>query len=103
MAAVKAARARLRVDPATATGRAVQALQQVRAIGAGGAWVLATEIFGWREIRNGRELGALVGLAPALYPEWGDAARSRDYAGGQCACAAHDGATGVGLAAVATR
>ena len=40
---------------------------QVRAIGAGGAWVLATEIFGWRAIRNGRELGALVGLAPALY------------------------------------
>jgi transposase len=66
-AAVKAARARLRIDPTTATGRAVQALQGVRAIGAGGAWVLATEIFGWREIRNGRELGALVGLAPALY------------------------------------
>ena len=39
----------------------------MRAIGAGGAWVLATEIFGWRGIRNGRELGALVGLAPALY------------------------------------
>jgi transposase len=67
VAAVKAARARLRIDPTTATGRAVQALQGVRAIGAGGAWVLATEIFGWREIRNGRELGALVGLAPALY------------------------------------
>ncbi len=64
---MKAARARLRVDVATATGRAVQALQQVRAIGPGGAWVLATEIFGWREIRNGRELGALVGLVPALY------------------------------------
>ena len=30
-------------------------------------WVLATEVFGWREIRNGRQLGALVGLAPALY------------------------------------
>jgi transposase len=67
VAAVTAARARLRIDPTTATGRAVQALQGVRAIGAGGAWVLATEIFGWREIRNGRELGALVGLAPALY------------------------------------
>jgi hypothetical protein len=39
MAAVKAARDRLRVDPATATGRAVQALQQVRAIGTGGGWV----------------------------------------------------------------
>ena len=46
LAAVKAARARLRIDPATATGRAVQALQGVRAIGAGGAWVLATEILG---------------------------------------------------------
>jgi transposase len=67
VAAVKAARARLRIDPGTATGRAVQALHGVRAIGAGGAWVLATEIFGWREIRNGRQLGALVGLAPALY------------------------------------
>jgi transposase len=67
LAAVKAARARLRIDPATATGRAVQALQGVRAIGTAGAWVLATEIFGWREIRNGRQLGALVGLVPALY------------------------------------
>ena len=40
MAAVKAARARLRVDPATATGRAVQALQQVRRSGqvARGFW-----------------------------------------------------------------
>jgi transposase len=65
--AVAAARATARVDPTTPTGRAVAALQRVRAIGAGGAWVLATEIFGWREIRNGRELGALVGLVPALY------------------------------------
>jgi transposase len=28
---------------------------------------LATEIFGWRQIRNGRPLGALVGLVPAPY------------------------------------
>src|SRR4029450_3469154 len=33
--------------------------------GRGGAWVLATEGFGWREIRNGRQLGALVGVVPA--------------------------------------
>jgi hypothetical protein len=46
LAAVKAARACLGIDPATPTGRAVQALQGVRAIGAGGAWVLATEILG---------------------------------------------------------
>ena len=28
---------------------------------------MATEIFGWRQIRNGRELGALVGLVPAPF------------------------------------
>jgi transposase len=67
LAEVDAARAALRIDPTTATGRAVQALQTLRAIGATGAWTLATEIFGWREIRNGRQLGALVGLIPALY------------------------------------
>jgi transposase len=39
----------------------------MRAIGPIGASVLATEIFGWRRIRNRRELGALVGLAPAPY------------------------------------
>src|SRR5262245_47181466 len=50
-----------------ATSRAVAQLLTVRAIGPIGASVLATEIFGWRRIRNSRELGALVGLAPAPY------------------------------------
>jgi transposase len=30
-------------------------------------WVLATEIFGWRQIENRRQLGGLVGLVPAPY------------------------------------
>jgi transposase len=64
---VQTERAQLPVDVRTTTGRYAAALQTVRAIGPIGAWVLATEVFGWREIRNGRELGALVGLAPALY------------------------------------
>ena len=51
----------------TTTGRYVHALQTLRAIGPTGAWVLATEIFGWREIRNQRQLGALVGLVPARH------------------------------------
>lgn len=50
-----------------ATSRALAQLLTVRAIGPIGASVLATEIFGWRRIRNGRELGALVGLVPAPY------------------------------------
>ena len=49
------------------TSHALAQLLTMRAIGPIGASVLATEIFGWRRIRNRRELGALVGLVPAPY------------------------------------
>ena len=64
---LKATRRARRRELAPLTGRALTQLQGLRGIGAGGAWVLATELFGWRHIRNRRELGALVGLVPALY------------------------------------
>ena len=64
---LEAARTTLVPDHETATGRYVEVLPTLRGIGPIGAWVLATEIFGWREIRNRRELGALVGLVPAPY------------------------------------
>lgn len=64
---VKAMRAAQQRDLAKPTERAITQLQTLRAIGPVGAWVLATEIFGWRQIRNGRQLGALVGLVPAPY------------------------------------
>jgi len=63
---LKASRAE-RIDVTQPTGRAIEQLQTLRAIGPTGAWVLATEIFGWRQIQNGRQLGALVGLVPAPY------------------------------------
>jgi transposase len=62
-----ATRQALPIDLTTPTGRAVERLQRLRAVGPAGAWVLATEIFGWREIRNARQLGALVGVVPAVY------------------------------------
>ena len=64
---LETARRALSIDPMTPTGRYVERLSTLRAIGPLGAWVLATEIFGWREIRNARELGGLVGLVPAPY------------------------------------
>jgi len=67
LAEVDATRAGLPVDPTTETGRWVERLQTLRGIGSIGAWSLATEIFGWRQIRNGRQLGALVGVVPAPY------------------------------------
>ena len=39
----------------------------VYGIGLIGAWVLAAELFGWREFRNRREVGAVLGLTPTPY------------------------------------
>jgi transposase len=64
---LEATRTALRPDRKTATGRYVVALPTLRGIGPIGAWVLATEIFGWRQIQNRRQLGALVGVVPAPY------------------------------------
>jgi transposase len=64
---LETARAALPVDPATPTGHYVQQLPTLRGIGPVGAWVLATEIFGWRQIQNARQLGGLVGLVPAPF------------------------------------
>jgi transposase len=54
-------------DPATPTGWAIVHVPLLRGIGLTGAWILATEIVGWREIANRRQLGSLVGLVPAPY------------------------------------
>jgi transposase len=62
---IDATREARRLEPATA--RCATKLQTLRGVGPLGAEVLATEIFGWRHIRNGRELGALVGLVPGRY------------------------------------
>ena len=67
LADVDAARVALAADPTTETGRCVARLQTLQGIGSIGAWTLTTEIFGWRQIHNGRELGALVGVVPAPY------------------------------------
>ena len=76
LAEADAERAALPIERTTPTGRAVHTLHGLRAVGPAGAWVLATEIFGWREIRNGRQLGALVGLVPAQ-SQSGETARDR--------------------------
>lgn len=42
----------------------IKKLSKLRGIGPVGAWTPVYEVFAWREIRNRRQLGALVGLAP---------------------------------------
>src|SRR5262249_17188147 len=45
----------------------VRRLMGLKAVGVRSAWVLVTELFAWRDIQNGKELGALVGLTPVPY------------------------------------
>jgi transposase len=45
----------------------IRQLQQLRAIGPVGAWVLVREFFGWRRFRNRRQVGSLSGLTPTPY------------------------------------
>src|SRR5262249_7206492 len=45
----------------------IRRLLGLKAIGVRGAWILVTELFAWRDIQNGKELGALVGLTPTPY------------------------------------
>jgi transposase len=45
----------------------VRRLLGLKAVGVRSAWILVTELFAWRHIKNGKELGALVGLTPTPY------------------------------------
>jgi transposase len=42
-------------------------LMHLRGIGVNSAWLYVMEIFGWREIKNRRELASLTGLTPTPY------------------------------------
>jgi transposase len=54
-------------DPETPQGDQVRLLLDLKGIGENGAWLLVHEFFGWRQIRNRRELASLAGLTPTPY------------------------------------
>jgi transposase len=64
---LEAERTRLIRDPETAQGEQMRLLLKLRGIGENAAWLLVREFFGWRGIRNRRELASLAGLAPTPY------------------------------------
>lgn len=45
----------------------VRALYALKGIGLGAAWTWGLEFFTWRNFRNGKQVGALAGLAPTPY------------------------------------
>lgn len=57
-------RARIIRNSPAANVAKVRQLEQLRGIGPNSAWLYVMEFFGWREIRNRRQLGSLAGLTP---------------------------------------
>lgn len=49
----------------------VRKLMTLRAIGENSSWLYVMELFGWREIRNRRQLAGLAGLAPTPFNSGG--------------------------------
>jgi len=45
----------------------VRRLMGLKAVGVRSAWILVVELFAWRDLQNGKELAALVGLTPMPY------------------------------------
>jgi transposase len=45
----------------------VRQLLKLKGIGSASAWLFVMEVFGWRKIRNRREMGSLAGLTPTPY------------------------------------
>jgi transposase len=64
---LEAERTRQIRDPETPQGEQVRLLLKLKGIGENTAWLLVREFFGWRGIRNRRELASLAGLTPTPY------------------------------------
>jgi transposase len=60
----RARRIRKEETPATAQ---VRQLLQLAGIGKNSAWLFVQEFFAWRDLRSGKQLGALAGLTPTPY------------------------------------
>jgi transposase len=54
----------------------VRKLMKLRGVGINSAWILVREFFGWRDIRNRRQLASLAGLTPTPYDS-GDSRREQ--------------------------
>jgi transposase len=59
---------------------AMRALMRLYAVGEDTAWLLDSEIFGWRQIANRKQLGALCGMTPTPYAS-GDSQREQGISG----------------------
>jgi transposase len=64
---LEAQRAREIREDQSPQGDQTRRLMSLKGVGANGSWLLVREFFGWRLIRNRRELASLAGLTPTPY------------------------------------
>jgi transposase len=76
IAALEAERRALLHSAQDASLEKVRQLMHLKGIGITGAWLLVMEFFGWRELKNRREVGGLAGLTPTPYHS-GESARDQ--------------------------
>jgi transposase len=76
IAALEAERRALLHSSQEASFEKVRQLMHLKGIGINGAWLLVMEFFGWRALKNRREVGGLAGLTPTPYQS-GESARDQ--------------------------
>jgi transposase len=76
IAALEAERRALLQSSEDASLEKVRQLMHLKGIGINGAWLLVMEFFGWRELKNRREVGGLAGFTPTPYQS-GESAREQ--------------------------
>ena len=76
IAALEAERRALLHSSEDASLEKVRQLLHLKGIGINGAWLLVMEFFGWRELKNRREVGGLAGFTPTPYQS-GESAREQ--------------------------
>jgi transposase len=74
--ALEAERRALLQSAQEASREKVRQLMHLKGIGINGAWLLVMEFFGWRALKNRREVGGLAGLTPTPYQS-GESARDQ--------------------------
>jgi transposase len=58
---------RIRQDPKDPAVAQVRTLLGLKGIGVNSGWLYVREVFGWRQIKNRRQVGAIVGLVGSPY------------------------------------
>jgi transposase len=79
IAALEAERRALLQSSEDASLAKVRQLMHLKGIGINGAWLWVLEFFGWRALKNRREVGGLAGVTPTPYPS-GERAREQGIA-----------------------